>query len=212
MDRDNSRQNNQVDRFLQGISDRLDSLKLDLTSVINADTWRYLKEKYQQPSQDLMREYLTPIYPKSPKAGTPIECHAFNNMHQLIEILSILEELKSNRVELFEYIVKQATVALTERLGSYSLFKLAELLDIENFNPDRMHRWFVTYQLDQMATGKYQEADYLREIASLLVERNDLHTAYRLTARAIELRPQGPGIIRLHQQIEQKLGTSLNGK
>lgn len=65
--------------------------------------------------------------------------------------------------------------------------------------------WFNQHQLNNMAEGKYKEADFLRDIAVLLKNRGDTHNAYKLICKALELRPNGPFIQKFKKEMEQLL-------
>lgn len=64
-----------------------------------------------------------------------------------------------------------------------------------------VNSWFNSNQLNHMIEGKYQEADFLRDIASLLLQRGDLHNADKLISRALELRPNGPRIKKVKEKL-----------
>ena len=65
--------------------------------------------------------------------------------------------------------------------------------------------WFTQQQLNKMVEGEYEEADYLREIAILLKEKGDESNAYKLISRALELRPNGPYIVKLKKEMDKMI-------
>jgi len=61
--------------------------------------------------------------------------------------------------------------------------------------------WFNQNQLDMMLEEQYQKPDFLRNVAVILRDKGDIENAYRIISKALELRPQGPGIIKLKEEI-----------
>jgi len=63
--------------------------------------------------------------------------------------------------------------------------------------------WFTQNQLNNMLKDQYQKPDFLRDIAVILRDRNDMENAYKSISKALELRPQGPAIIKLEEEITE---------
>jgi Flp pilus assembly protein TadD len=63
--------------------------------------------------------------------------------------------------------------------------------------------------------GQATDADYLRELAKILAEQGLLDEAIKVIEKARNLRPNGPGIIQLHESYLEKLevrsGASMDG-
>jgi tetratricopeptide (TPR) repeat protein len=71
----------------------------------------------------------------------------------------------------------------------------------------KLHKqiWFTQHQLNSMLSNQYQKPDFLRDIAVILRDKNDMENAYRLISKALELRPQGPVIQKLEKEIKELL-------
>lgn len=104
--------------------------------------------------------------------------------------------------EIKMYLKAMTLQKLENSFINYSIFRLAEYFNIPNLENYEMHDyWFHQYQLTSMADGKYKEADFLRDIATLLLDRGDIENADKLISKALELRPNGPGIIKIKERI-----------
>ncbi len=61
--------------------------------------------------------------------------------------------------------------------------------------------WFNQNQLDRMLEKAYQKPDFLRDTAVILRDKGDIENAYKIISQALELRPQGPVIAKLKEEI-----------
>ena len=61
--------------------------------------------------------------------------------------------------------------------------------------------WFNQNQLESMLGKQYYKPDFLRDIAVLLRDKGDMGNAYKIISKALELRPQGPVIAKLKEEI-----------
>ena len=79
-------------------------------------------------------------------------------------------------------------------------------LDVNQF--DEKELWFKPHQLQNMPNA--QAVDFLRDIAYQCYYRGDLENAELLIEKALEIRPKGPAIIKLSDQIKQVLNEKTN--
>lgn len=72
---------------------------------------------------------------------------------------------------------------------------------------DKLHKvdWFNQNQLDSMAEGNYQEADFLRDIAIILKDKGDIKNSKKIINKAFELRPNGPFIKKFKEDMENNI-------
>jgi len=65
--------------------------------------------------------------------------------------------------------------------------------------------WFTQNQLNTMLKDQYKKPDFLRDIAVILRDRDDMENAYKVISKALELRPQGSAIVKLEEEIREIL-------
>lgn len=104
--------------------------------------------------------------------------------------------------EIKMYLKRMVLKKLEAGFINYSIFRLAEFFDIPNLeNYEIQYYWFNQNQLKNMTSDRYQKADFLRDIATLLLDRGDIKNADKIISKALELRPQGSVIINIKEQI-----------
>lgn len=64
--------------------------------------------------------------------------------------------------------------------------------------------WFDHQQMAAIQERKYEEADFLRDISVITAAYGDYEMAHRLIRRARELRPHGPVIHRLENELQRQ--------
>lgn len=77
--------------------------------------------------------------------------------------------------------------------------------DDVSFLLKKQPEWFNQNQLKAMLHDNYQKPDFLRDTATLLLHKRDLHNADKIISKALELRPTGPAIIQLKQTISEQM-------
>jgi len=198
LDRENTKLNHRIDMALQHYSEmnfKKSKKKIPLTET----SLKKLKEFILEDEKIVNKKYLK--IEKIEKNYLLV-----NNSIKDEELKKILKYLQKDK-EIKEYLIYQIKNKLKLKNNlQYSIFKLAELLDIPNlvqYEKEQDEPWFSQIQLGNMASGKYKDADFLRDIAILLKDKGDIKNAKDLLNKAYEIRPKGPHIIKLKEEMDE---------
>jgi len=199
LDQEQYRLNNEIDWFLQGISDKSKHPRYKLADRISEDIYKQLKHKFTDTNKKIRKEYLTEINPDFLLEDKKEIKQQINQQAVNQDMSSILEQLGKEKPEIFLYIKKQLQIVI-EHSNDYEVFKLAEMLNYDINQITNNDFWFNKNQLKQME--KWQTVDFLRDIAYQCYHRGDIEHASLLIEKAREIRPNGPAIIKLSDQIK----------
>lgn len=182
LDKNNPKRNNEIDWYLQSYSDE--------------------KDESVMPYFELSKKLITNL---EEKFDTKIDIalkNSFTVSKRLQNILKLTETIKKEKPKLSSYISECIRIYIEANdFLSYDIRQLCGWFDIYISTVNEKLLWFHQNQLQNMATGKYEEADYLRDIATLLLDREDMQNADKIITRALTLRPKGPMIIKIKEQI-----------
>lgn len=131
LDRNDKQNNHQIDVFLQKVSDESGLWKIDITTLLSSEIRGRFIEKYQKPAQQMMEQYLTPIDLIPHETGARDPCNVPASPVESTPLQDIVARLKSERPELFNYLITQTTLAMMNQDSRRSLSELAEMLQIE---------------------------------------------------------------------------------
>lgn len=203
IDSEQKKLNHQIDWFLQGISDQNQNRDqiFYLEDRISTETYQLLSDAFLEKFLNIRQKLIKPSQQWHPtedknKAKKSVNLHQLNN-----EIYSIFVQLKDEKTELYEYIDRQLQLALEQKKFSFEVLKLAELFNIDINQFEDKNIWFSENKLNKMPN--FKAADFLRDIAALCLQKNDLKNAQNLVNKAHELRPHGKGIISLKESIDK---------
>lgn len=204
LDQNQVKTNFEIDWFLQGISDRNTENKYQLSGRINSEIFEQLKSKFASSNLEIKKKYLLAINPNFLTEQTKTPVNEINIPRLNLRISEILEELKKQKPNLFQYISEQLNKKLATSCQDYEVLKLAEMFnhDINHIKNSR-ETWFNSQQLDRMPNFKL--VDFYRVIANKCFQHGDLEHAMHLIEKAKELRPEGPAIIKLYEKLKQEL-------
>ena len=200
LDRENTKLNHRIDMALQHYSEmnfKKSKKKIPLTET----SLKKLKEFILEDEKIVNKKYLK--IEKIEKNYLLV-----NNSIKDEELKKILKYLQKDK-EIEEYLVYQIKNKLKLKNNlQYSIFKLAELLDIPNlvqYEKEQDEPWFSQKQLENMANGKYKAADFLRDISILLKDKGDIKNAKDLINKAYEIRPHGTYIVKLKEEMDEMI-------
>lgn len=192
LDQNDHKHNNALDRYLQKTSDEDLYDHFPLASSLPKGIMSQLEEKFDSK-----------INIDTSKV--------FSTQKRLQQILYIVDELKKSDFELYEYIQECIQKYLSSNTDiPYDIHMLSQWFDIHISPTDKSKKFFSDTQLEAMSKGKYQEADFLRDIASLLLEKGDLGYAEKLISIAHRKRPKGTGIMKIKEKIMRLKKQNLN--
>lgn len=191
--------NNNIDMLLQEYSDK-NSIKKEKTIPLNEEKLNKLKLYIQDDQKNINNFYLKNTFEEK-------KYFLKKNSYSFLELKTVLNYLlKDNKIK--EYIYSETINKLkTRRNLTYSIYKLAELLDIEqleNYENISEDFWFTQNQLNNMAEGKYKVPDFLRDISVILKDKSDIINAKKIIDKAFELRPNGTFIKKFKEDLENK--------
>lgn len=206
LDQEKVKLNNEIDWFLQGISDKNSAIKFQLIERISDKTYQQLKEKFTSSNSKIRDEYLLKLNPNFIKESQQPKLKTINQ-HQLnLEMADILTQLETQKLRVYRYIQQRIEWSLENRTKCYELNKLAEMFNFDINQLDDLEnkdKWFSENKLKNMPN--MQLVEIYRDIAHLCYQRGDLANAQILIEKAREIRPKGPTIIKLSEQIKQAL-------
>lgn len=197
LDKDNHKLNNELDLILQKLSNEKDSL-LNIDFLLLKDIENQLRIKFSNTKKELLKlGMISNYYPKD-KSTT----ERFNSKKITLEIFDIVNYIKKNNALLYKYLTSNILIyQKKQNLDiSYEINMLCNYFNLPMIQL-KNNIWFNNSVLDQMATKNYQSADFLREIAKILINREDYKYSDKFITKALELRPNAPGIIKLKEQL-----------
>jgi hypothetical protein len=202
LDQNQKRPNHEIDWFLQGISDKSTQPKYKLADRVTEETYRQLADKFIESNQKIQKKYLTNIDSSFLKETNKQNRKVIDQQELYKNISTILQILKRQKPKSYDYIHKQLSQKM-QTLNDYEVLKLAEMLNYDINQMPNKETWFNQNQLKNMQ--KAQTVDFLRDIAYQCYYRGDLENAKLLIEKALEIRPKGPAIIKLSEQIKKDL-------
>ncbi|MEZ5541710.1 MAG: hypothetical protein R3F42_06675 [Pseudomonadota bacterium] len=205
LDISNKKQNDKIDLLLQKHSDAIQHTTPDMGTLLDANTYTMLTEKFRHSMQHAVRGLIGTTELLQRNTRSHAKKHSMHNSDIYKEMFDLVNALRKTNPDLFEYIHKQTLRAIEAHTMTYSHLKLAEIINLPIPSSHLREAWFTNRQLKIMASGKYQEVHYLRDIAQLLLERREYQSAYSLALQAKKLRPKEPNILKLVEEIECRL-------
>jgi hypothetical protein len=201
LDKDNKKENFEIDWQLQKISDKREETRT-LIDELSSDLYDSLYKKLDEDRSKLI-EYGMLCLQKPQNNETAHRQNKYLYKNKINDILKIVEYFKNEQADLYDYMRLKIPEYMQNKINiSCDVLNLAEWFDIDiEMLSGRAETWFSQAQLTNMAAGQYKEADFLRDIATLLLHRGDVGNADKIVSKALELRPNGPGIIKLKETI-----------
>lgn len=196
LDRDNVILNQKLDWLLQERADTYDSVMLPF---ISADVKNELISKFSILREEYINNGMFVMQNDSScekmEHGFDIGvCHVNNQ-----DLLSILSYLKDSDVELYNYLENSLLRYLANNVfPSDDVKKLCQIFGVDSF----VDPAFSLRQVRSILSGSFDEADYLRELSLLLIERKSFIIADKLISKALSLRPHGKGIIQIKEFLD----------
>lgn len=202
LDQEQNKLNDQIDWYLQSLSDKTNSLtnSLSLKDRISVETYQLLSSAFSANTQFIKDELINVQYrlPQNTEIAAVSKKHLkIQNLNK--QIYQILEQLKQGKPKIHDYIETQLEKKLKTSELPFEVLKLAELFDFDINQFEERNAWFNSNQLDKMVN--FKEVDFCRDIANLCYQRGDINHAQVLIEKAKKARPNGPSIIKLHEKI-----------
>lgn len=195
--------NKKIEHLLQTFSQK-NKTSSNGTVFLQRETYLRLMDFLYSDYQALEQQFLKQALRKRHLLG--------ENVLEEVELRTVLDAL-SDHADIAKYLRNAVQARLASRTNlTYSVYRLAQFLQIEGLeryeNKDN-NGWFEQRHIALMLEGRFDEADFLREIAALASRRGDFEQARALIDRAVALRPKGQVIRQLRDLIEQQC---KNGK
>lgn len=203
LDKTQSKLNNQIDWFLQGISDKSNKTKYQLADRITTETYQQLKNKFSASTLKIREDYLLALNPNFLNEDKKLKLKTVNQAKLAAEMVDLLTQLNQQKPHLYRYIQQQINTFIQNKAQHYEIIKLAEMFNYDLNQIEMKEAWFNQNQLMNMPN--LQPVEIYRDIAYLCYHRGDLSNAQRLIEKAREIRPNGPAMIQLSKLIKQKL-------
>jgi len=203
-------QAHQVDWSLQGYSDR----SRDETGYTMADLTQEMRERLEQ---HLLKQ-MAPVVERFPELKAAAELPLEKSRAQgagWLDLAAPLAALEADAPQVTCEIRRRVMTLRDQGRQDYAFCKLLDILGIEFSEPgDAMPRskpvpGLTAQQRSSLEKPHARDADYLREMALLLERQGLLKDALFAIERAAAKRPQGKGIQRIKERIEQKCRASV---
>ncbi|HFU74843.1 MAG TPA: hypothetical protein ENK66_01215 [Arcobacter sp.] len=196
--------NRELDWFLQKVSDKNEKVP-HISNMLDETLLSRLNHSFKESNQNMKDKYLYNLNAEFLTTNKKLEVE-ISRFEILTNILTLINSLKENKPELYHYIKKQTTEIIKSMQPGHDVLKLCEWLDIAVFDTSSICIWFNQQQINYISDNGSTKADLLRELAKLFVQKNDYPNAYQIIQEAIHLKPNAPGIIKLHKDISRQLG------
>jgi hypothetical protein len=203
LDRKQTKLNDEIDWFLQGISDKSNKTKYQLADRISTETYSQLRNKFATSTPKIREKHLLTLNPNFLNDKKPSELKTVNQHQLSLEMVDLITQFKQKKSHLYRYIQQQLEQSLHENNQHYEIIKLAEMFNYDLNKIQNRDAWFNPNQLNNMLNMKL--VDFYRDIAYLCYYRGDFKNAYLLIEKAREIRPNGPTIIKLSEQLKKAL-------
>jgi len=197
--------NHRIDLQLQNFSDKHLSSPLDLEEVLGDELYKKLISYTQELEETIVNRYVENFIYHQKR----VKRSSKRLQKEISSIEEVFHYLCDDDLEIKTYLRDSTLIKLQSGILNFSVFRLAQLLEIPNLDEYEVKdHWFSPYQLKNMVERKYAEADFLRDIAKLLLERKDYVNAKNIIEKALTLRPKGSAILKLQEEINQRLLSS----
>lgn len=203
----------EVDWALQGFSDKTSAKRKAAEKEpvqVNPEVLALLVEGFK-PALERMRSEVLESCPEDfwrpvtvvPMGTGPRQSElagvfqAFSHLQQAIPVT--IERLEKRLAEVLE----------SKPAGElpFAVLKLASVMGVpfREPSPRNVKPSVAAGAVNAVLTDRAKDADYLRELAKVLAEQGLLEEAVKVIEKARQLRPKGPGIIKLHEGYLQQL-------
>lgn len=201
LDQECTNQNNQIDWFLQHLSDT----QKEKVYTMDSSTKKRVEEKFLQSNKLIKQKYILEINPGFLDKNIIQEEHILSYSEILKGILNILHQMQIEKVDLYQYIIRRTEETLQTKNTIFDVSCLAKWLSIQDVETYEDNYWFNDNQINRMAEGKYKDVDFLRDIATILKNKKDYINSEKILKHALILRPNGPVLIKLNKSLQKCL-------
>ncbi|MCC4270462.1 hypothetical protein LL254_07040 [Marinobacter nauticus] len=200
--------NAQLDWSMQKYSDNAGSAAGEKTFPrVKPEILTELAEQFAAPKRQVINEFLA-FKPAdfSEKVG---ESLSFGRLgadggERLKKVISVWEAVKANLPDIATRIEERVASATKQKQAPFALFRLADVMGLDYSEP-KTDIGIPPSALKVFTNEKAGIPDFLRELTKVLVDQGRDEEAYALIKRAVALRPKGPALIKLHEEIAARL-------
>lgn len=203
--------NRRIDLRLQEYSEKQKLSFYDLKTPFDTNAVSALLQSFMSDEVNVRNTYVENLSNISKEFSSVSQILKTDPLHRK-QLKSVFDFLLKDR-KAYAALLQLTMRKLESGLMDYGGYQLAEILAIEDLETCELQSaWFTQTQLNHMFEGRFQEADYLREIARLLIARKDFDNADRIISRALELRPNGPAIQQIKKRVVERKSAELSPK
>jgi len=195
----------EVDWSLQGYSDRaLDEFPYSMSDLDPVLKVRINEHLMAQMDAVVIR------FPALKTVAEPIHGGASSDEDGWLNLGAPLAWLERDAPQVLREVRKHAAALRDQGRGDYAFLKLLDVLGIDFREPVSLEKLkgFSAQQRTLLSGDNVHVPDCLREMAVVFEEQGLLQDALFAISRALELRPNGLGIQRIKERIEDKLSLS----
>lgn len=189
-----------IDWALQHYSDQSEHPDTPIEQLLSEDNIIRLNEYFFTSDLEL-----TTLFPVLKEVFQPVVCSDITKRDSVgIRDVSVpFNMISKEHPEDIELLQKRVLNLLEEAEPTFSTLRLAELFNIPFSEPVTGRDLMPASRLQTLLGSQCEKPDFLRELALIMELAGDLKSAKELIAKALELRPHGPGIIKIHDRLFQ---------
>jgi hypothetical protein len=205
---DDNQINAQLDWAMQKYSDDANNKSRGKAALfVKLGTITKLAEQFAEPKRQIINEFLV-VKPSdfSEKVGDALSFGELSadGGERLKKIVSVWEAVKTDLPNIAVRLEERAANAVKKQQAPFALFRLADVMGLSYSEP-KTDISIPRSALKVFMNEKAGLPDFLRELAKVLVDQGQDEDAHSLIKRAVELRPRGPAIVKLHDEIAARL-------
>ena len=200
--------NAQLDWSMQKYSDNAVSAVGEKTSpFVKPEILTELASQFAEPKRQVIDDFLA-VKPTdfSEKVGDGLSFVSLgaDGGKRLKNVISVWEAVKTDLPGIATRLEERVAKATKQKQAPFALFRLADVMGLAYSEP-KTNIGIPSTALKVFTNEKAGLPDFLRELAKVLVDQGRDEDAYALIKRAVELRPKGPALIKLHDEITARL-------
>ncbi|MFL1455752.1 tetratricopeptide repeat protein [Marinobacter sp. GN3S48] len=202
------RVNFEIDWALQRFSDeRNNAGAKKAIPFVSGDVWRTLAGQFEQSNAIMLDEVLDLNlngFLASPAGGYLSDLVEPDGGERLQGVVGVWRYLREQLSEISTNLEVDVAEKVKQERAPYALFRLADIMGIPYREP-ATDFGIPPAALKVFLQDKSGTPDFLREIAKILAKQGQYEDALPVIKRALELRPTGPAIKRLHDEIATRV-------
>ncbi|HCP21144.1 MAG: hypothetical protein CMN81_16670 [Spongiibacter sp.] len=213
LDPDAPKDSVEVDWALQGFSDKASAKRSAVEKApveVNPEVLALLVEGFKPALERIRSEVLENCPEDFWRPVTVVPAGTGPKRSELAEVFQAFSHLQQTIPATVQRIEQKLAELLESKPAGelpFAVLKLANVMGVTFREPSQRKAKpsVVAGAVKSVLSGNAKDADYLRELAKVLAEQGLLEEAVKVIEKARNLRPNGQGIIKLHESYLERL-------